>query len=120
MADQESQNAQKRDRSEFIKRQRARFELSRRRVSAIFPRSKKQISDSSETESALKRSQSTPRFPSIPSVIDFEDTSDEVQFQDALKTILLSDSDEKERRRRTKKDVAPERDFVLVISGSYK
>ena len=96
MADTESSSAQKRERSEFIRRQRARFELSRRRVSAIFPRSKKQISDSSETESAIKRSQSTPRFPSIPSVLDFEDTSDEVQFQDALKTILQSDSDEKD------------------------
>ena len=97
MADQEKPRAQKRERSEFIRRQRARFKLSRRRVSAIFPRSKKQLSDFSETESALKRSQSTPRFPSIPSVIDFEDTSDEVQFADTIETILQSDSDDKDK-----------------------
>ena len=86
MADQENPIAKKRERSEFIRRQLARFELNRRRVSAIFPRSKKQLSDSSETESALKRSQSTPRFPTIPSVIDLEDTPDEVQFTDTIET----------------------------------
>ena len=48
-----------------------------------------------KTESALKRSQSTPRVPSIPFVIDFEDTSDEVQFADAIESILQSDSDDK-------------------------
>ena len=97
MADQENPSAQKRERSEFIKRQRARFEFSRRRVSAIFPRSKKQLSDSSETDSTLKRSQSTPRFPTIPSVINFEDTSEEVQFADAIESILNSDSDDKNK-----------------------
>ena len=93
MADQENPSAQKRKRSKFIKRQGARFELS-----AIFPRSKKQLSDSSEADTTLKRSQSTPWFPSIPSVISFEDTSDEVQFADALESILINnDSGEKHK-----------------------
>ena len=92
MADQEHPREQKRERSKFIKRQHAQFKLSRRRVSAIFPRSKKQLSDSSETDSTLKRSQSTPPFPTITSVINFEDTSDEVQFTDAIESILNSDS----------------------------
>ena len=98
MVDQENPSAQKRERSEFIKRQHARFKLSRGLVSAIFPRSKKQLSDSSKTDSSLNRSHSTPRFPTIPSVINFEDTSDKVQFADAIESILInSDSDDKNK-----------------------
>ena len=55
------------------------------------------MSDSSETDSTLKRSQSIPHFPTIPSVIDFEDTSDEVQFAHAIESILHSDSDDKNK-----------------------
>ena len=67
MADQENPSAQKRERSEFIKRQRARFELSRRQVSSIFPH-RKLLSDLSDGDKTLKCVQSTPRIPVVPPV----------------------------------------------------
>ena len=65
----------------------------------------------------MKHSESTPRFPSIPSVIDFEDTSDEVQFADVFETILQSDSDDKDKTF-VKTEVKQEEKFDPGVSAT--
>ena len=55
---------------------------------------------SSDNKKKLKRNESTLRIPVVPSVIDFEDTSDEVQLVGALESIpIASDTKEIEKQK---------------------